>query len=122
MFIRAFGDGFRAVVVCWTVSTASAAESFRSRCGSVRRAPVCSSHASPVAALHVGQGTDNICFGSEFFGFHCQIVQRFAAARMLNIAHSQQVGGGGRLHSTRWRLLLILCKSAHFFVIPILAQ
>src|SRR5579864_8795054 len=62
MFLRAFGDGFRAVVICWTVSTASAAESFRCRCGSVRRAPVCSSHASPVAAPHVGQGTLNICF------------------------------------------------------------
>src|ERR1700756_4829197 len=44
------------------VSTASDAESFRSRCGSVRRAPVCSSHASPIAAPQVEQGTDNICF------------------------------------------------------------
>jgi hypothetical protein len=45
------------------VSTASTAESFRSRCGSLRRAPVCSSQASPVAAPQVGQGTDKICFG-----------------------------------------------------------
>src|SRR5271156_3355218 len=44
-------------------STASAAESFRSRCGSVRGAPVCSSQTSPIAAPHVLQGTDNICFG-----------------------------------------------------------
>src|ERR1700730_2173962 len=43
------------------VSTASAAESFRSRCGSVRRAPVCSSQASSLVAPQVGQGTDNIC-------------------------------------------------------------
>jgi len=46
----------------WLRSTASAAESFRSRCGSVRRAPACSSQASSVAAPQVGQGTDNICF------------------------------------------------------------
>ena len=45
------------------VSTASAAESFRSRCGSVRGAPVCSSQISPIAAPQVLQGTDNICFG-----------------------------------------------------------
>src|ERR1035437_5405996 len=44
-------------------ATASAAESFRSRCGSVRGAPVCSSQTSSVAAPQVGQGTDNICFG-----------------------------------------------------------
>jgi hypothetical protein len=43
------------------VSTASAAESFRSRCGSVRGAPVCSSQTSPIAAPQVLQGTDNIC-------------------------------------------------------------
>jgi hypothetical protein len=45
------------------VSRASAAESFRSRCGSVRGAPVCSSQASPAAAPQVVQGTDNISFG-----------------------------------------------------------
>ena len=43
------------------VSTASAAESFRSRCGSVRGAPVRSSQASFSVAPQVGQGTDNIC-------------------------------------------------------------
>lgn len=50
-------------------STASAAESFRSRCGSVRRVPVCSSQASPIAAPQVVQGTDNICFGVSSFVF-----------------------------------------------------
>lgn len=44
-------------------STASAAKSFRSRCGSVRGPPECSSQASPIAAPQVSQGTDNICFG-----------------------------------------------------------
>ena len=51
------------------VSTASAAESFRSRCGSVRGAPVCSSHTSPTAAPQVVQGTDNICFGVSSVDF-----------------------------------------------------
>jgi len=52
----------QAVIVCSaSFSTASAAESFRSRCGSVRRAPVCSSQASWLVAPQVGQGTDNIC-------------------------------------------------------------
>ena len=45
------------------ISTASAAESLRSRCGSVRGAPELSSQTSPVAAPQVGQRTDNICFG-----------------------------------------------------------
>jgi hypothetical protein len=45
------------------VSAASVAESFRSRWGSVRGAPVCNSQASPIAAPQVIQGTDNICFG-----------------------------------------------------------
>jgi hypothetical protein len=44
-------------------SWASAAESFRSRCGSVRGAPECSSQASPIIAPQVLQGTDNISFG-----------------------------------------------------------
>ena len=44
------------------ISTASAAESFRSRCGSVRKAPVCSSQASSGAAPQVGQATESICF------------------------------------------------------------
>jgi len=49
-------------VLLGLVSTASAAASFRSRCGSVRGAPVCSSQASSLVAPQVGQGTDNICF------------------------------------------------------------
>ena len=44
------------------ISTASAAESFRSRCGSVRGAPELSSQTSPVAAPQVGQRRDTICF------------------------------------------------------------
>jgi hypothetical protein len=47
-------------VLCFS-STASAAESLRSRCGSVRGVPVCSSQTSPIAARHVVQGTDKIC-------------------------------------------------------------
>ncbi len=44
-------------------STTSAAESFLSRCGSVRGAPVGSSQTSPIAAPQVLQRTDNISFG-----------------------------------------------------------
>jgi hypothetical protein len=51
------------------VSTASAAESFRSRWGSVRGAPVCSSQTSPTAAAQVVQGTDNICLGVSSLAF-----------------------------------------------------
>ena len=51
------------------VSTASAAKSFRSRCGSVRGAPECSSQTSPTAAPQVVQGTDSICFGVSSLDF-----------------------------------------------------
>src|ERR1700730_14257515 len=44
------------------VSKASAAESFLSRCGIKRRAPDCSSHASPLAAPQVVQRAEFICF------------------------------------------------------------
>jgi hypothetical protein len=44
------------------VSIASAAESFRSRCGSVRGAPECSKQRSPGATPHVGQETEDNCF------------------------------------------------------------
>jgi hypothetical protein len=44
------------------VSIASAAESFRSTCGSERGAPECSKQCSPGATPHVGQGTENNCF------------------------------------------------------------
>jgi hypothetical protein len=43
-------------------STASAAESFRSRCASLRGTPLCSSQTSFVAAPQVGQGTESVCF------------------------------------------------------------
>src|SRR5467141_1709832 len=50
-------------------SIASAAESFRSRCGSVRRPPECSKQGSPGATPHVGQGTEKHSFAvrSLFF-------------------------------------------------------
>ena len=60
------------------VSTASAAESFRSRCGSVRGAPVCSPQASAAAAPQVGQGTDKICFNVSsllFIAPQCTVPQ-----------------------------------------------
>src|SRR4029077_13789003 len=44
------------------VLIASAAESFRSTCGSERGAPECSKQRSPRATPHVGQGTENNCF------------------------------------------------------------
>jgi hypothetical protein len=51
------------------VSIASAAESFRSTCGSERRAPECSTQRTPGAAPHVGQETEDNCFAvrSLFF-------------------------------------------------------
>lgn len=57
-------------------STGLAADSFRSRCGSVHGAPVCSSQTSRTAALQVSQGTDNICFGVSslvFTGPSCNV-------------------------------------------------
>src|SRR5258706_16236230 len=50
-------------------STASAAESLRSRWGSLRWAPVFSSHGSSIAAPQVGQGTENICFKVSSLAF-----------------------------------------------------
>src|SRR6267378_3163547 len=41
---------------------ASIAESFRSRCGSVRRPPECSKQGSPGATPHLGQGTERLSF------------------------------------------------------------
>ena len=43
-------------------SMASAAESFLSRCGSVRGSPVWSSQTSPMAAPQVSHGTEDICW------------------------------------------------------------
>src|SRR5437667_5037203 len=68
-------------------STASAAENFRSRCGSLRRAPVCSSHGWPIAAPHVGQGTEDICFGVSWLLFTTPIMQPSTGGKMLNNAH-----------------------------------
>ena len=45
----------------------SAAESFRSTCGSERGAPECSKHRSPDATPQVGQGTENNCFAVKSF-------------------------------------------------------
>jgi hypothetical protein len=42
---------------------ASAAESFRSTCGSERGAPECSKQRAPAATPHVGQATETNCFG-----------------------------------------------------------
>src|SRR4029077_15796426 len=60
--------------------TAPAAESLRSRWGSLRRAPECSSQGSAVAAPQVGQGTDKIScrvsslvfIATEYTTFHSQ--------------------------------------------------
>jgi len=68
------------------VSTASAAENFRSRCGSVREAPVCNSQTSPIAAAQVLQGTDNICFGVSSLVFttaYCNVPQRKRCSILL---------------------------------------
>jgi hypothetical protein len=56
------GQSSWAVYLVDFISTTSAAESFRSRWGSVREVPVFSSHTSPMAAPQVVQGTANICF------------------------------------------------------------
>lgn len=70
---------------------ASAAESFRSRCGSVRGAPVCSSQASPIIAPQVSQGTDNIFFGVSSLVFTGRRMQHFRHGKMFNIAHSEHM-------------------------------
>src|ERR1700674_5958431 len=48
---------------------ASAAATFRSTCGSERRAPECSTQRSPAATPHVGQGTEDNCSGVSSFLF-----------------------------------------------------
>ncbi len=63
--------GLRAILF---VSIASAAESFRSTCGSDRGAPECSTQRSPAPTPHVGHGTEDNCSGvsSLFFtGVDC---------------------------------------------------
>ena len=49
------------------VSTASAAASFRSKCGSTRRPPECSPQRCPAAAPQLGQGTENNCLDVRSF-------------------------------------------------------
>jgi hypothetical protein len=49
------------------VSTASAAASFRSKCGSKRSPPECSSQPCPAATPHVGQGMEDHCLGVRSF-------------------------------------------------------
>jgi hypothetical protein len=71
-------------------STASAAASFRSLCGSVRGAPVCSSQTSPMAAPQVAQSTDSICFGVSSLLFtttSCNIPSRDNAQYCSFLAH-----------------------------------
>ena len=51
-------------------STASAAESLRSRCGSVRRVPVFSLQGSLIAAPQNSTRHRKHLFPGEFFGFH----------------------------------------------------
>jgi hypothetical protein len=50
-------------------SIASTAQSFRSTCGSERRAPECSTQRTPGVAPHVGQETEDTCFGVRSFFF-----------------------------------------------------
>jgi hypothetical protein len=95
------------------ISTASAAKSFRSRCGSWRRAPVDSSQASSVAAPQVGQGTDTICFQSEFLSFHRNIVQFSKAGKcsillIFNTLAKRQIP-----FWVRQRFLTIMNKDEH---------
>jgi hypothetical protein len=78
------------------ISTASAAESFRSRCGSVRGAPVCSSHTSPTAAPHVVQGTDSICLGVSSLAFTTIGILHSAAGIMFNNAQFQHISPSGK--------------------------
>ena len=61
------------------ISTASAEDNFRSCCGSVRRPPVWSSHASLVAATQLGQGTDNVYFAASSLVF----IPKIASNRYL---------------------------------------
>jgi hypothetical protein len=63
------------------VSTASAAESLRSRWGWLRGAPECSSQAFPIAAPQVVQGTDNICSGVSSLVFTIFIMQHSTARK-----------------------------------------
>jgi hypothetical protein len=66
---------------------ASAAVSFRSRCGSVRGAPECSSQTSLIAAPQVGQGTDNVWLGVSSLAFtaiYCSVPTPKSCSILLN--------------------------------------
>src|ERR1700722_13069350 len=56
---------------------ASASDSFLSRWGSNRKAPVCSSQASPMAAPQVVQSTDSVCFRVSSLVFTFRIMPYF---------------------------------------------
>jgi hypothetical protein len=83
----------------FSFSSASAAESFRSRCGSVRGVPECSSQASPIVAPQVLQGTHNICFRVSSLVFTWHRMQHSQYGKMFNIAHSQHISKAADSHS-----------------------
>jgi hypothetical protein len=96
------------------VSTASAAESLRSRCGSLRGAPVCNSQAFPIAAPHVVQGTDNICFGVSSLVFTMLIMQR-STVRKCSILLISSTLAKRKVVLRRPRLFLQLCAKMNSF-------
>src|SRR5258707_933497 len=62
-------------------STASAAQSLRSLCASVRGAPVFSSQGSVAAAPQVGHGTEIVCLRVRSLLFTTLIMQRSTAGK-----------------------------------------
>jgi hypothetical protein len=115
MFIRVFGNGLAGCRrVGGFISTASAEDSFRFRCGSVRRAPLYSSHAFPDAAPQVGQRTDKICFAVSSLVFipkDCNVSPLLECSILLifNLLAGQAV-----FIRLRRPFTSILCKSEHF--------
>jgi hypothetical protein len=65
----AYNESSSSVPTNHFLSMASIAASFRSTCGSERRAPECSAQRSPADTLHVGQVTDACCLGVSAFFF-----------------------------------------------------
>jgi hypothetical protein len=57
------GFNYRGLRRIFFVSMASAAQSLLSMCDSERSPPECSKQVSPAATPHVGQGTEENCFG-----------------------------------------------------------
>jgi hypothetical protein len=79
---------------------ASAAVSFRSRCGSVRGAPECSSHTSRIAAPQVGQGTDNVWLGVSsltFTAIYCNAPTPKNCSILLNQKTLAELKSGGEV-------------------------